>query len=547
MLKNIDTAAALSILGRKFLGTKPQEALSYLFAVTRLGYTCLTIQDQGLGLSLDPHPRQIFDDLHPEEMSLFCERVIEGLKHLPLQVVQEPLNELSLRPIVKVENSYYLQKYYSLENGIGHHITRLMEVLPQEQFSEEEIAKALDKYETHLNERQRVAIIEGLQHSLFVLTGGPGTGKTYAVNYALKVYTDLCSLRSKKPCILVVAPTGKATMLLKNKLKADEKLCTCAHVVVSTLHSALKMKRKEDLQAARVLPYDFILIDESSMVDMHLWKALFSAVREGSRVMMMGDPYQLPPVETGMIFKELAEIVPHIHLQVCMRTEQKTLIEFAEAIKTKNFIQAHHLMEASDAIRYVECDKERDIFSLGISPLLQRLREKNKNQLCLLSPILQGPWGVESLNQRMYQFFLQERQTVMTIPIMITQTDYQRELYNGDIGLLMQHCEESGGEVKDYAVFNSGVQIERAFLPSYVCAYALSVHKSQGSEFDEVILFLPEGSHHFGMEVLYTAITRAKKSITIFAKKEVFRRCLESGSIKNSRLATCISLKRKSQ
>ena len=334
---------------------------------------------------------------------------------------------------------------------------------------------------------------------------------------------------------MLAAPTGKATSHLKDKFSSAE-------VEVSTLHSALKIKRKEDLYQSHYLFKDLIIVDECSMIDLHLWKALLSSIQEGSRVIFMGDHDQLPPVETGMVFEELIKVLPCSHLKKCMRTERKELLDLAQAIKeNKERSLEECLSRKSDEVRYFEYEKEEDFFSLGEEVLEQVLTRGSK---IILSPILQGPWGVETINERLYNFSLEEARgrATLEIPIMITKTDYNQELYNGDRGVLIKHLESQS---KDYALFESKEEkLPAAFLPPYQYAYALSVHKSQGSEYEEVLLLLPEGSQHFGKEGVYTGITRAKKKIMIVAKKGVFKKCLSVESKKNSALSDRIFLHR---
>lgn len=531
VFKNIDTIFAQKVL--KGIGSNEQHtiALSYLFASSRQGHHCVSIK----GEHLYPDPKNVLD----EEIS--STDIIKGLNSLPKEVVQEGRDHLDLRPIVKDGANYYLQKYYFLENKIATYIEQLLQAQAKMLFLQEEIDKELAAYRSHLNEEQHDAIVKSLTHSLYALTGGPGTGKTYTILYALMVYRNLCKKREHCPRILVAAPTGKAMTHLKEKLLGRQELEGCA-ITVSTLHSALKIKRREDLYTARpALLYDLIVLDECSMIDLNIWRVLLSAIEEGSQVILMGDPCQLPPVEAGGVFEELTQIIPRSHLNVCMRTEQKALLDFAAAIKDQNKKVLEQILSACSSVRYIEYERELEFSLLNIDSYLERFfsGDISRKRCCFLSPILQGPWGVETLNDHIYKMFLAQAQEVITLPIIITQTHYYQELYNGDTGYLVRHLKQ---DIQDYAIFTSGKKIEAALLPRYQYAYALSVHKSQGSEYDEVLLFLPEGAEHFGKEVLYTAVTRAKKSVTIFAKKGILQKCLEMDSKKNCAIAAHIRL-----
>lgn len=531
--KNIDNIFARKVLHDKVCDERCYIALSYLFATTRKGHHCLKVEKQGVS----PDPTHI---LETEEIDpYFSLDIIEGLRCLPQEVIQEGRESLNLKPLVTEGDCYYLQKYYFLETQIASDIQRLLAAPMHHTFSEEEIREALEPYHLSLNQEQQAAVAQSLTYALFALTGGPGTGKTYTLRYALQVYCHLCAGEGKQLRILVAAPTGKATRLLKEKLLHEQCFGNC-HLTISTLHSALNIRRREDLRTRPVLFYDFIIIDECSMVELSVWKLLLSAIEAGTRVLLMGDPDQLPPVEAGMVFEQLVQVLPRVHLQTSMRVEQRALLELAEAIKISEERRCQELLFTQTGVHYSEYEREIDLFSLPIHPFLQRFLDQDpaKRTLCFLSPILQGPWGVETLNRCIHEFFVLQQQKIAHIPIIVTQTDYSQELYNGDTGFLVRHS--LAQNMEDYVLFPPHRRMKEALLPKYAYAYALSVHKSQGSEYDDVILFLPEGAQHFGKEILYTAVTRAKKSITIFSKKGVFQKCLRTDSKKTGSLSRYI-------
>jgi len=518
MFKPIDRELSRSILG--CLEGETVEALAYLFAATRLGYSCVCVEKK----ALYPNPSQILDE---EVDPSFSERVMQGFACLPNHILQDGQQEGSLRPVVKVDEAYYFQKYYFLEKNIAASIAKQLLSTPKDNFSEEEIEKTLLSYSSYLTQEQRKAIHICLQKRLVALTGGPGTGKTYTVEYLLRVYLELCLNLNKTPKILVMAPTGKAVALVKHKLAALSSSC---HLVISTMHSALGIKRQASVHQSKVLPYDFILVDESSMIDSYLWKALLSSLQEGSRLIVMGDPYQLPPVESGMVFKELIFTIPHVELTQSMRTGQSTLIALAKAVKEGDALSMWKLFLQDPSICYREYDQEKELTSISLlEPYMYR--EFTHKEFCFLSPVLEGLWGVNILNQKMYeqQALLKRKKA---LPVIVTRNDYQQELYNGDIGLLV----EEKNPMHSYVIFAEGRKVEKALMPPYSYAYALSVHKSQGSEYDDIVLFLPEGSQYFGREILYTAITRAKKSLTVIAKRGVVTKCLERSCAQNNSL-----------
>jgi exodeoxyribonuclease V alpha subunit len=126
------------------------------------------------------------------------------------------------------------------------------------------------------------------------------------------------------------------------------------------LHSALKIKKKEDFHKEQYLFKDLIVVDECSMIDLHLWRVLLSAIQEGTRVVLMGDHDQLPPVETGMIFEQLMKVLPCSYLKKCMRTERQELLKLAEAIREKKeFVLEECLRRNTEEIQYYEYEREQ--------------------------------------------------------------------------------------------------------------------------------------------------------------------------------------------
>jgi exodeoxyribonuclease V alpha subunit len=537
------------VFARKLLeGTSKEKdtdcvcALQYLFASVRQGHTCISVDSN----KITPSPELILEEM--ESNANYLEAVLVGFQRLPQEILQEDPHKLNLKPIVKQGCHYYLQKYFFLETQIATQIEKLSSASLKFPFSLEEIETAVAKYSHYLNVKQQEAIIQSLHYPLHVLTGGPGTGKTYTVMYLLQTYRDLCQQYGYESHIALAAPTGKATSHLKDKFLGQQGIASEEMFVdIHTLHSLLKIRKKADLYRDRYLFKDLIIIDESSMIDLYLWKALLSAIPLGARVVLMGDPDQLPPVETGMIFEQFIKILPSSSLKSCMRTESPELLNIAQVIRERKEEDLEELLRSSKGnIHYYEYEREVDIFSLDHPLLKSFLEETALMTSVVLSPMLQGLWGVDTLNARLHEFFSNQGryQEEMHIPIMIRETSYAEQLYNGDTGILVKHKQASH---KDYAVFEGKEDpISAVFLPSYQYAYALSVHKSQGSEYHKVLLLLPEGSAHFGKEILYTAITRAKHSLMIISKKGVLNKCLKNGSQKNSALANRIVLNRNS-
>lgn len=524
--EHIDTIFAERVLEANKDGLDAKYALAYLMAACREGHHCISVYKD----KLIPSPQMLFPKiLEPFALS---SAVIEAFNKLPHSCCQPVADRLNLKPVVKYENHYYLQKLFVLEQKILLDTVRLLrsEVFPA--FAKEECSSKISSFHDALNSKQQEAILLSLQKPITALTGGPGTGKSYTIYYLLKTFINLCLEQEIKPRILITAPTGKAVSLLKLKIMEELDLKE-VFFHAGTMHSALQIKNREGLRKDHPsLPYHLIVVDESSMIDLNVWQAFISSVPDGCRVVFVGDHNQLPPVESAMLFEQLLRILPTTQLEKSMRTDKKDLLNLAEAIIDGEEEKIFSILEG-DQISFIEYAEEEDVFNI---PCIRQLLEEKKQNWCILSPVLQGNWGVEELNKNIYDFYADQncQKDVFEVPIIITKTSYAQELYNGDQGTLYLHKKD---KEKNYAHFINDKIVPMGLLPPYSFAYALSIHKSQGSEYDRVVTLLPEGAQYFGREALYTAITRARKHITIIAKKGVLLKTLQGEAKRNTVIA----------
>lgn len=383
-------------------------------------------------------------------------------------------------------NRWYLQRNWKFETKFIDHLKRL----------NQSIDSIISEKIPELNAEQQHAVDKALQYNISLISGGPGTGKSFVASHLVKLFLN-CGYQR----IVVTAPTGKAAAHLESKIEKDPR------VKCGTLHHVLGVRSSAELNnVAGHLIADLIIVDECSMIDVRLFSYLLASIQEGTKVILMGDPNQLPPVDAGSLFADLIEAAKLGYplawtlLNKCLRTDRTEILSLAEAIREgKNpgvTIEPFH----------IDIDS---FFSAG------------KN-VCILSTLREGPLGVDTLNREIAEHF---KGRANKAPIMITKNDYQLKLFNGQSGQLLH---EEG-----VAVFGER-KIPVALLPAYEFAYVLSVHKSQGSEYDEVLLLIPPGSEHFGREVLYTAVTRARHKLSIQGSEEIFKLALESSSRKKS-------------
>ena len=513
-------AIAYELLKDKKIEKKVFFALYYLIAMTLEGHQCVYVEKGGVTPSFEG---MLGNQICEKELS-------EGFELFPSEMIQNE-EVKDLRPIVKLDQNYYLQKYFLAETEFISHFIKIKEAAPLISFDLLDVKSRLDQA-VLLNPEQKKAVETCFNQTISLLTGGPGTGKSFTAKELISVYCSLCNKKKIKPQILLCAPTGKATSSLKYKIKQDHSLEKYA-IEVKTLHSALGIQGEEKKASKHLYGYDLVVVDECSMVDLFIWRELLASLRLGVRLFLMGDPFQLPPVESGMLFRDLANGYGCSSLKRCVRVESSRLLELGSFIKEKNIEAIKKQFVISDQeLAYQELENEKNLFE--IEKLYSHdHKEKGETQV-FLTPMNFGVWGTKGISQWMLSKESCQKNRPDSVPLLVTKTAYDLELFNGDIGIIKN-------EIVYFTFDKETKEVPLSLIPAYEYAYALSIHKSQGSEYDHVVLLLPSGSERFGKELFYTAVTRAKKSLKIFAMPGVLEKILQVDATKYSAVAQRIS------
>jgi exodeoxyribonuclease V alpha subunit len=431
--------------------------------------------------------------------------------HLCLDLEQLTLQDAAVEKHVlegaKTASSPYICRQgplFYLEKNFAHE-TRILNQLRQLSFP----VKPLDYSPPEgVTDEQQQALLLALSNTLSVIEGGPGTGKTFLTSHLVKAMGP--SAR-----IILAAPTGKAAA----RLKQFNPQAHCG-----TLHSILGIKSERQLARGNsYVQADLMIIDESSMIDAKLLAFFLGSLQVGQRVVFLGDGHQLPPVESGSLFGDLVDLLPTAHLRKCLRSDRLEVLQLAQQVLKGQKVHPHQPLSTDFILQKAEENFPHPSSEETVP---------DTNRFCILSPIREGPFGVNNLNQQIFQLLSKRMkpQEKLAVPILITRTDYEAGLYNGEVGILWKTQEKSL-----FAQFN-GRKISPSGLPPYELAYVLSVHKSQGSEFDHVVALLPPGSETFGREVLYTAVTRAKHSIILCGDDETIQKTVSRSSHRRSGL-----------
>lgn len=503
----------------------------------------------------------------------------------------------SRQPFVLHRNKLYLHRYFTYETTILNKIKEWTRPDPQ-------VAERAGKLQQHANliahlfgptttadgvNWQLVAAILAVLQRFTIITGGPGTGKTTTVAKILSLlYTQIPDLK-----VGLAAPTGKAAVRMAESLKAasfamsDEVKTSIENLIPSTIHRLLKTIPHSPYfkhNQSNPLPYDVLIIDESSMIDVALFAKLFDAVGSNTRLILLGDKDQLASVEAGSLFGDLCRSLPqlntfsdqkarlinavisqpNLHLQethISGSSAHPLFEHIIELKKSHRFSDEKGIGKLSKAIinndvpaleafidkprsGEVEIDTEYkpEIFEAFIAGYADYIQEpdiqialQKLNNLRVLCAIREGQHGLHQLNLAIESHLRKLKLLEKTgdfynnRPIIITKNYYDLNLFNGDVGIIRP---DEKGRLK--AWFENGKkELMPGILPGYISdaetVFAMTVHKSQGSEYGKVLMVLPNQPDIpvLTRELLYTGVTRAKSKVIIQGSPAVIMQTAE--------------------
>lgn len=491
----------------------------------------------------------------PEELLLRRAKVLLGIE---IEDIEKYIMDLCMerKTVMKEKDEkviVYPAHYYYMELNTAKMLNDLdIDCQMPEDMMEKRLRAVEEKEKIELDPLQHKAVIESIKHGLLILTGGPGTGKTTTINTMIQFF------ESEGLSILLAAPTGRAA----------KRMTEATGYEAQTIHRLLEVNGNPEEESTggflrnreNPLEADVIIIDEMSMVDLNLMHALLSAVVQGTRLILVGDVDQLPSVGPGSVLKD---IISSERFHVVTLTKIFRQAGESDIIMNAHKINAGEPVELNKKSRdffFVKCD-EADTIIGGIIALIQRKLpqyvQAHPNEIQVMTPTRKGLLGVERMNVILQKYLnpADEKKTEREIngrlfregdKVMQIKNNYQLEweictrfgltvdkgmgVFNGDMGVISEINEYKETVEVEY---DEGRKVKYGFdmVDELELAYAITVHKSQGSEYPAVILpLLPGPKLLYNRNLLYTAVTRAKKCLTIIGSDTTFQEMIRNKS-----------------
>lgn len=447
-------------------------------------------------------------------------------KHLPLPetIPDEILQSLEKQRIVYSNGCFYFQRILDSEKRIAAHLRAFFNT-PSKLYE-----KIVLDSNISISDEQISAIRHCLNHSFSIITGGPGTGKTTILKMVIE---NLLNIGYQPEKIKIAAPTGKAAKRLSQSL--DDILKKYNIDSPSTLHRLLGHNPLTGLcffNSENPLNAKVVLVDESSMADIYIMDALLKAFiySEDSKIIFIGDPDQLLSVNHGAIFSDLVELEKN---QVKLTKTFRQAAEGQEITMLVKDIQNQRTNTLSGystkdkvikqtGVTWIECIETED-YRESLSKWYASFKTENSQ---ILTAFNRGDLGIEGINAL---FLPNEKES---IPYILTSNLPELNLFNGEIGLILENNNKYIFKEKTSPT-SSEVEISVHIKHKFIPAFAITIHKSQGSEYDHVCLVLPSASDLnkkkdslLTRRLLYTAITRAKKSLCILGPETSWTRAI---------------------
>ncbi len=436
------------------------------------------------------------------------------------------LNKLVLnKDLVVLDECYYLREMFDAETNIINKIYKLNDEVIDYDNLNKLVANQEKKSKIVYNDKQKEAIIKAIKNNMLIITGGPGTGKTTIIKGIIELYKEINDISYDKYIdeVTLLAPTGRAA----------KRMSDSTDISAMTIHRFLKWNKESgsfSLNEHNKSDSKLVIVDEFSMVDINLFDSLLKALHDDVSLILVGDHHQLPSVGPGRLLKDLidSDVIDTVFLDQLYRQSEDSFIPVL-ANNIKNNIN-DDVLSTHDDYTFLECHSEMILES--VKETCHKIMQKNYclSQVQVVAPMYRGIIGIDNLNKHLQQVFNPKGKTDEYVyneqifrendKVLQLVNMPEENVYNGDIGFIKRIVRpplSKSGKVEIKIDFNDNlVTYTTKDMMKIKHGYAISIHKTQGSEFD--ICIIPQSMSYKRMlykKLLYTAVTRAKKKLIL--------------------------------
>lgn len=438
--------------------------------------------------------------------------------------------------IVVKEERYYLKEMWEAETFIVKRF-RLLARKEEEKIKslEDKLLEMEDVFDISYNVEQRNAIISSLEKNILVITGGPGTGKTTIMKGIVSLYKEVHKLSYEQlgKRIALLAPTGRAA----------KRMSDATGMAASTIHSFLKWQKESNkfqVNEYHKSKVEFIIIDEASMVDTMLMASLLRGISANCKIVMVGDSYQLPSVGPGQVLHDVigSGKIDVVELKELYRQgKDSNILTLAYDIRQGEVDDS--CFNQKEDLTFIDCVDDEVVNNL--MEVASSFKDLSYKKFQILAPMYKGRYGIDIINERLQSIFNPKDKSKKEIVVgdgifregdkVIELTNMPDEnIYNGDIGIISQIITNPSRKIiVDFD--GNEVTFTAANFNKFRLAYAISIHKSQGSEFDVVLMPLVQSyKKMLYRRLVYTGITRSKKMLYLIGDRKALRQAVNNTS-----------------
>ena len=445
--------------------------------------------------------------------------------------------------LIEIEDRVFLPEIYYSEYSIYSDISKRLELEDDFDISDNLLDKYIEEVEDELEISydivQIAAIKNCIKNNFAILTGGPGTGKTTIILAVIKIFQKIKNysihdlLDESRSILTLCAPTGKAA----------KRMSESTGFYASTIHKAIgwstEDENMEEFVSEKFIKSELVIIDESSMIDVFLMYNLLKIINKDAKIILVGDNDQLPSIAPGNVLNDLinSKAISTVKLNKIFRqSEHSSIINISHSIKNNI---PFDVLENFDDKEFISAHKNEmiNVISAIYDDLI---KGSTKENIQILAPIYKGTSGINEINTAIQSRFNDNEDQIEYGELIYKVNDRVMQLvnrpedniFNGDIGYIEQIYKE-GNKVKIVIDYDGNyVTYEKTELNQITLSYACSIHKAQGSEFENVIIpFIDNYNFMLNKNLTYTAITRAKKKLILCGDSKVFYKSIEPTNV----------------